>query len=171
VRVIFSALGVIDAVLVQLTLPSIKIRRHIVGDLQRLHPPHRGEDAGDLLGRHGSVVIGKIGGDMENDLRAIGEVFGRGHFDSTVVDHGTNDGHGCDSSPSRTTRAARAAEPAQFLAAGRALNLVFASRAPSFYQTECQEVAIDLSRRLLRPGSRPVDPPAGRVAEDRPGRR
>ena len=45
-----ALVGVIDAVLVQLSFPGIEVRRHIVGDLQRLHPPHRGQDAGDLLG-------------------------------------------------------------------------------------------------------------------------
>ena len=68
--------------------------------------PHRRQDAGDLLGRHRAVVIGDIGADREDDLRTIGEVFGRGDFDSSVVDHGTNGGHGCCSFPSWTTRPA-----------------------------------------------------------------
>ena len=156
-RVLDALVGVIDAVLVQLLSQASRSAATSSGISSGCNCP--------IAARTRAISSGDIGPSSsatsvpmrENDLRAIGEVFGRGHFDSTVVDHGTNGGHGCCSFRSWRTRAAKAPNSAQVRASNRAVELVFASGFPSFYQSEFPQVLVDLGPRLLQLGFQPVD--------------
>jgi hypothetical protein len=114
--------------------------------------------ARDLLGRHRAVIIDDIGADREDDLRTIGEVFGRRDFDSTVVDHGTNGGHCCCSFGPWTTRPARLPNSAPTRESNRVIKKVLASGFPSFCQPEFPQMLVDLSPRFPQLGFQPLDP-------------
>jgi hypothetical protein len=131
-RALDSLVAVINAVLVQLLFSGIKIRRDVVGDFHRSHLRHRREHVGDLVGRHRTLIIGDIGTDGEDDLRTVGKVFGRGHLNSSFVDHSANGGHCFWPLSILDVAADNDVEIGPGQGVDRVITSVFASRLPSF---------------------------------------
>lgn len=85
-HVLHALILVIDRVLIDLPLPSIKIGRDILRNVQRFQFFHGRQHAGNLLGRHGLVFFGLALANGKNHFRAIGNAARSPHFDAAIAD-------------------------------------------------------------------------------------
>src|SRR4051812_27367270 len=84
----------VDTVLVDLSLPRVKILRDVVGDFQRFQPLHRRQNASDLLRGHWPFLRGCCS-DCQKDFFTVGKPARGRHVDPGITNGGFHNRHSC----------------------------------------------------------------------------